>query len=192
MIRELSTLQTSCPDLGPVLHPATGAEDIERLDSSSHFCRALYPWVMRRVECVRGQILTKLECFPAFNYAQDKHTTEISEDGSKVTFTSKDLTLELLAVSHSKDDIPAVSCKFLANSDIHGSGLGDGVTAEFDCEEGQVITFILREPIKSEEEAKAVYFEEPDVILEDTASYWTSWLSQSSYKGRWRESVSPH
>ena len=151
--------------------------------------RALYPWVIRRVECVRGHSVTRLECFPAFNYAQDKHTTEITENGTKVTFSSKNLTLELLAVSHSKDDIPAVSVKFSANDDIHGSGLGSGTVAEFDCGEGQVVTFILREPIKSDEEAKAVFFEEPDVILEDTASYWTSWLSQSSYKGRWREAV---
>src|SRR5580693_8969778 len=33
--------------------------------------------LVRRVECIRGSVPVRMECYPAFNYARDQHTVEI-------------------------------------------------------------------------------------------------------------------
>ncbi len=40
--------------------------------------RAFLPWLMRKVESIRGTVPFRMECAPAFNYCRDKHTTEVS------------------------------------------------------------------------------------------------------------------
>jgi len=41
------------------------------------------PWLIRKVESIRGKVPFRLECAPAFNYCRDKHTTEVSPDISQ-------------------------------------------------------------------------------------------------------------
>ena len=63
----------------------------------------LKKWLVRRVECMRGTVDVTVEVFPAFNYAQDNHTTEITDLGKnehdhhlqRVIFKSEKLSLEL-------------------------------------------------------------------------------------------------
>lgn len=40
--------------------------------------RAFLPWLIRKVESIRGKVPFRMECAPAFNYCRDKHTTEVS------------------------------------------------------------------------------------------------------------------
>lgn len=40
--------------------------------------RAFLPWLIRKVESIRGTVPFKMECAPAFNYCRDKHTAEVS------------------------------------------------------------------------------------------------------------------
>lgn len=39
--------------------------------------RAALPWLIRKVECIHGTVNYRMECAPAFNYAQDPHTAEV-------------------------------------------------------------------------------------------------------------------
>jgi GH15 family glucan-1,4-alpha-glucosidase len=59
-----------------------------------------YPWLIRRLECVRGEVVFHVECFPAFDYARAHHTTRLVEDeyGKRVLFESEEcgLSFELL------------------------------------------------------------------------------------------------
>jgi GH15 family glucan-1,4-alpha-glucosidase len=59
-----------------------------------------YPWLIRRLECIRGDVVFNVECFPAFNYALSKHTTRLVKDegGTRILFESPDcgLSFELL------------------------------------------------------------------------------------------------
>lgn len=67
--------------------------------------KPLLPWLIRRVECIRGTVPLSMQCAPAFNYARSEHTTSIIDDDStnssstqpqqKVVFESKELTLDL-------------------------------------------------------------------------------------------------
>ncbi len=38
------------------------------------------PWLIRKVESIRGTVPFRMECAPAFNYCRDKHTAEVSDD----------------------------------------------------------------------------------------------------------------
>lgn len=40
--------------------------------------RAYLPWLIRKVESIRGKVPFRLECAPAFNYCRDKHTVDVS------------------------------------------------------------------------------------------------------------------
>lgn len=39
--------------------------------------KAHLPWLIRKVESIRGKVPFRMECAPAFNYCRDKHTTEV-------------------------------------------------------------------------------------------------------------------
>lgn len=40
--------------------------------------KAHLPWLIRKVESIRGNVPFRMECAPAFNYCRDKHTAEVS------------------------------------------------------------------------------------------------------------------
>ena len=48
--------------------------------------RAALPWLIRKVESVRGTIPYHMDCSPAFNYAQDKHTAEVGGSGGRKAY----------------------------------------------------------------------------------------------------------
>lgn len=94
----------------------------------------------------------RMECLPAFDYARDAHTTEVTpaadSDGVwRAVFTSSALRMELLAVVESDETVaaPAFELKHDADKSIFPRALGTAAFAEFDLAEGQVVTFVLRE-----------------------------------------------
>jgi GH15 family glucan-1,4-alpha-glucosidase len=140
---------------------------------------------------MRGTVDVNVDVCPSFNYAQDKHSTEITEVGKtpqghiqqRVTFKSKDLALELNATIDCGEELDK-SCpvlKFGKTPQPHD--LGDGVTATFTLTEGQAVSFILRDAEDHN----------PDVIdtrcVEEqqvsTQKYWARWIQGGRYTGRW-------
>lgn len=123
---------------------------------------------------VRGTIPLRVECAPAFNYAQDPHDTKIVVDDSipshyprqdKVIFASRPavgtnasagnnqipqsttspLTLDLRFVSESLLDNVAVPDVSMETLDLNAKGhLGLAVHTELTLVEGQRVTFVLR------------------------------------------------
>ena len=53
-----------------------------------------YHELVRRVNVVRGAMTFRMECFPAFDYARDEHTTKLSPEGAR--FSSEQYGLNLL------------------------------------------------------------------------------------------------
>ena len=45
--------------------------------SSTKPGKTYLPWLVRRVEVIRGKLNFRVECMPGFNYCRDKHTTEV-------------------------------------------------------------------------------------------------------------------
>lgn len=124
--------------------------------------------VIRRVKVVRGTVTFRMECFPAFDYARAKHDTEVSKEG--VCFHSPQLSLGLATT------VPLVK-------------QGDGAVAEFTLHEEETALFVLQE-IGSDVGCGVTFSAvEEEKLLEQTIDYWRRWLSQCTYKGRWREVV---
>lgn len=154
----------------------------------------LKKWLVRRVECVRGNIDVNVEVFPAFNYAQDSHTTEIihSKGASPVEaqqivrFRSEKQSLELVATFDNGNE-PAPQLQEFTKKRVGGCTLGEGVTACIKLNEGQSVTFVLRD--LDESGSDLISMPILNQLQKDTSTYWFNWISKSRYKGRWREVV---
>ncbi|KAF1356593.1 glucan 1,4-alpha-glucosidase-like protein [Delphinella strobiligena] len=155
----------------------------------------LKKWLVRRVDCIRGDVEIDIEVFPAFNYAQDEHTTEIHKSNDavgsmsqqSVVFKSKDRSMHLLATIDcgEEDD----SCPVLVfNKKKMKSSLGEGVSARVALKEGQAISFIFKELDDGPHE-EHITTSLLDKVQADTTTFWFNWISKSKYKGRWREVV---
>ena len=123
--------------------------------------------LIRRVLCVRGDMRFRVEVEPRFDYGREEHETLVHEHG--VVFRSPSLTLSL---SSSVDLVPA----------------GDGVHGEFTLAPGESATFVL-ETAPEDDVPRPFTEDETRRDFEDTVAFWRRWLSQSRYRGRWRETV---
>jgi GH15 family glucan-1,4-alpha-glucosidase len=124
--------------------------------------------VVRRVEVVRGSMVLRLECYPAFNYARDSHQTNICPEGA--SFHAPGLSLGLASSVPLKQD---------------GSGIG----AEFTLLEGQNAVFVLEEIPPGCNCGVAPSEQEAIDDFKRTVKYWRRWIAKCSYTGRWREMV---
>ena len=128
-----------------------------RKDAEHTTPKPLLPWLIRRIECVRGSLPILVQCAPAFNYARSAHTTTFLEDESipdgvqkKALFKSDELSLDLRYISeccqNASEDVPAPEVK-LELLDLTAKGhKGPGVQSSFTLKEGQGVTFVLRIP----------------------------------------------
>ncbi|KAJ7606665.1 glycoside hydrolase family 15 protein [Roridomyces roridus] len=161
--------------------------------------KPLLPWLIRRVEVIRGTLPIRMECAPAFNYARTAHTTSILGSPApagtkKAVFHTPALTLDLRYVPESTMAAVPPPTVNLSLLDLSAKGhLGLGVQAEMELVEGQVVTFVVRTPPK---DGAAQPGEDPELskelvssLLLATNTYWSSWIRQSTYKGSWKESV---
>ncbi len=127
-----------------------------------------FQWLVRRVKVVRGCMDFRMECYPAFNYARDKHKTTVTTSGAN--FRSPSLSLEL------STDTP------LQQSD-------SGVFAKFTLQAGEAAVFVLREAKPDCDFGPPLDQSQGAELFEHTVKYWRRWISKCVYKGRWREIV---
>ncbi|KAI0486107.1 Six-hairpin glycosidase-like protein [Xylaria cf. heliscus] len=156
----------------------------------------LKEWLVRRVECIRGQFTLDVEVFPAFDYAREPHTTTILQQlkwadncqSKTVTFHSKHDKLQLdVSIDHGGDESmtgPSVDFKKVQRSSMKG----EGVAARVKLQEGQSISFILRRDIPDHVTVN-ITTAVLDSQQHDTQLFWYNWLSKSWYTGAWREVV---
>ncbi len=123
-----------------------------------------YHSLIRQVVVERGTLTFQLRCYPAFDYAREPHQTMMTQTGA--LFQSSTLKLSLDAsIGLEQND--------------------QGVFAQFTLKEGEKATFVLQEP----QAQSALTPEQIESLFDRTVIYWRRWLSQSQYKGRWRETV---
>ena len=124
--------------------------------------------VIRRVTVVRGTMDLQMTCRPAFNYARNGHQAVLVDDGAM--FHSADAQLGLAT---------SVPLRIEDNAAV----------ASFSLSAGQSATFVLRDRADDEACGPRLTEAEAETAFRDTVAYWRQWLSQSTYKGRWREMV---
>jgi GH15 family glucan-1,4-alpha-glucosidase len=127
-----------------------------------------YHQIIRRVSTVAGHVRFRLECFPALNYARDKH--EIHSFPQGVTFVSPSASVGLVS------PVPLT---------IQGAG----VVAEFSLPRGNAATFFLRQADQGSEANLLIPEKEGETAFRESVDFWKLWMSQSRYTGRWREMV---
>ena len=124
--------------------------------------------LVRRVLCARGTVRFAFEVAPRMDYARERHLLHLA-DPELAVFEAPSLTLAVSAT------VPL----HRAQDDVAGS---------FVLEQGQTATFMVARvtpgspPRGCQDETSARLFDE-------TVRYWRTWLSQSRYRGRWRETV---
>jgi GH15 family glucan-1,4-alpha-glucosidase len=169
--------------------PVPGAGDTkagEEMDTDPG--KTFKKWLVRRVECVRGEVCFVVRVLPAFNYARDSHIVKITshKDGDDVVlFASKDLKLELHVVVDSNQKVKP-TLKFEV---VIGHALGFGAQAYIRLQEGQRCSFILRQPPGPADIQDRLTNALVDGVQKETKDFWFRWISQSRFKGRWHEVV---
>ena len=160
-------------------------------DVNSPGSKELKNWLVRRIECIRGKATLDVEVFPAFNYAQDWHTVEVTQSRQglpTVFFRSQDRALRL-DVTIDCGDEPADSCPTVRYEKESRDGLlGDGVTTIVQLREGQGVSFVLRD-CASDKEAVHLTQHIVDQAHSDTNNFWHKWIAKCQYKDRFLDVV---
>jgi GH15 family glucan-1,4-alpha-glucosidase len=123
--------------------------------------------LVRRVLCIKGEMRFRIEVEPRFDYARAAHETHVDDTGA--VFATDALTLALAS---------AVPLERTAA----------GVEAEFMLSPEETASFVL-ETVGDGRDRRAYSEAETRTLFTETISYWLGWLSQSNYRGRWREMV---
>src|ERR1700730_6634046 len=119
--------------------------------------------LVRRARAVRGRATFELACHPAFDYGRAPHTGE---------------------------GVPGVGAGFEASACRFGLGTSGPLKIE---EAGMAATFTLNEgegmDIELEwlGEVRPLVCSEVEELFTLTSDFWQGWVSQSRYRGRWRE-----
>ena len=124
--------------------------------------------IVRGVRVMRGDMNFRLECYPAFNYARDRHTVEVKEGGA--CFHTPSVSLGLSTSRRLKRD-------------------GTGVTLEFTLTEGEQAHFVFGKVDKGGDAHTLLGEQQALDLATKTVDYWRHWLGQCTYRGRWRETV---
>ncbi len=127
-----------------------------------------YHSLIRQVRVVRGSMTFTAACQPRFNYARDRHDLDVTTRGA--CFYSQTLNLGLAT------DIPLTQ-----------DGLG--VTADFTLQEGETAVFVLQAVESGAGCGLPIPPSKATELFKQTVIYWREWLSQCTYRGRWRETI---
>lgn len=119
--------------------------------------------LIRQVTATKGTVSFVARCAPRFDYARE--VPELAPAGEGVRFRGKTLGLTLHASV-------ALDCE------------PGAAVARFTLAAGQRAWFILGDAALERPDPKAV-----DAEIAATTVAWRGWLSQATYRGRWREDV---
>ncbi|KAI9751763.1 MAG: hypothetical protein M1835_001172, partial [Candelina submexicana] len=169
-----------------VSHPIAPASNSQKAE--------LKQWLVRRVECIRGHGEIEVKIFPAFNYARDPHSTELIEgergsenDSQRVVFRSKGLNLQVDVTMDCGNIGDEYRPEVLLKKRREKNMLGEGIVTRIRLDEGQAVSFILRE--HRSERVEHLTKDIIDQTQQDTLAYWHNWISKNRFKGRYREVV---
>ncbi|QEN49146.1 glycoside hydrolase family 15 protein [Pseudomonas protegens] len=122
------------------------------------------PLLIRRVRVVSGQATLRLHCAPRLDYG--RAATQARQEGDSVCFEAPGQP----------------GLRLLGDPPLHLER--DSARAEFVLQQGQGAEFIL-----GGIDDPRVQHGDSELHLKRTLKFWRDWISQSNYRGRWREMV---
>jgi len=131
--------------------------------------------LVRMIRCVRGEMTFAVDVAPRFDYGRESHETHISEDGVVFQGARNAMSLNLI---REPDDERLARVQMASTDELH---------AEFTLTAGQMRGFVLEtgQPRPPRQIRVADAWE----LFDRTVRFWRSWLAQSTYTGRWRETL---
>jgi GH15 family glucan-1,4-alpha-glucosidase len=130
--------------------------------------------LVRLIRCVRGEMTFEAELAPRFDYGRVRHETHPTEHG--VVFKSDGLTLTMHAIRNPDDE-------HLLKIEPHdGAGRGS-----LTLQAGQLRGVMLE--TAADGPPREISVAEAEQYRNDTVDFWRNWLAQSTYTGRWRETL---
>src|SRR5215468_6985611 len=124
--------------------------------------------IVRTVSVIRGNLRFQMSCQPRFNYGAGQHRVDISDNCA--TFFPAD-----------GETLPVSLCSTVPLRED-----GQDVASDFCLQAGGRATFILSGMRTAGQPPEIELLEQR---FHKTAQFWKAWISQSNYKGRWREMV---
>jgi GH15 family glucan-1,4-alpha-glucosidase len=131
--------------------------------------------LVRLVRCVRGVMTFQIDLAPRFDYGRLQHETHVTEHGA--VFDSDSLTLIMHAIRNPGDEHLA-RLEALDNGDVRGS-----LTLQAGQLRGVMVESAADGP------PREISVAEAEQYRNDTVAFWRNWLAQSTYTGRWRETL---
>ena len=131
--------------------------------------------VVRLLRCVRGEMTFALDIAPRFDYGREPHETQISDDGAVFRGRHNAMCINLVREA---DDERLARANLDADGDLH---------LELTLPAGEMRGLVLETGHTGP--PRQVRVSEARGLFDDTVRFWRSWLAQSSYAGRWRQTL---
>jgi len=131
--------------------------------------------LIRMLRCVRGEMTFQIEIAPRFNYGREPHETHITGDG--VVFRGSQTAMSLSLVRE-PDDERMARTELDSQGDLH---------IELTLPAGEMRGVVLETGTAGP--PRQVRISEAWQLFDETVRFWRSWLAQSTYAGRWRETL---
>jgi GH15 family glucan-1,4-alpha-glucosidase len=134
--------------------------------------------LVRHVKVVRGAMTFVADIKPRFDYGRAKHTLDITSDG--FVFSSGNQHLTLHPTGRRQFSLGAHEETTLERSD-------EDLRITMTLREGETAGVVLE---TMGGQPRRITQAELEQMLDDTSKFWRLWDYRSSYRGRWRETVS--
>ncbi|HEX9066563.1 MAG TPA: glycoside hydrolase family 15 protein [Streptosporangiaceae bacterium] len=133
--------------------------------------------LVRQVKVVRGTMTFVAEIKPRFDYGRAPHTLEASPEG--FVFRSGDMHLTLSPTGSRK----------IGDGDgqLHLERQGEDVRITLTLSEGETAGVVVESMGGQPHRISPAELQQ---MIDDTTSFWRTWVHKSTYRGRWREMVS--
>jgi GH15 family glucan-1,4-alpha-glucosidase len=131
--------------------------------------------LVRMVRCVRGQMTFAFDIAPRFDYGREPAETRLTEDG--VVFRGSRTTMTVSLIREPEDERRA-QYRVDGTGDVHG-------TVELAA--GEMRGLVLE--TGGEGRLRPIPVAQAWRLFDETVDFWETWLSRSTYTGRWREAV---
>lgn len=105
-----------------------------------------------------------------------------------MAFWSKDVKLQLDVIIDRGEEDSSACPTVRFKKEKKEKMLGEGVVAKIHIEEGQAISFVLRDDLDNHV-TNQITTQVLDTQQHDTQAFWYNWITKCKYKGRWREVV---
>ncbi|MFI8296458.1 glycoside hydrolase family 15 protein [Streptomyces nigra] len=132
--------------------------------------------LVRMVRCVRGRMTFEVEIAPRFDYGRRPHRVHITTHGA--TFETDDGTHLTVHPIREPEDERLIDVLADRRDALHFT-----MTLEAGQERGLVLEW------GGDGTPRTIRLAEYTEEFHETVRYWRSWLHQSRYTGRWRETV---